>query len=91
MSSVFANRSGNSYLFGICLMIFFAIATIASAQVTAVAPYTVSVFATSDAHVYFQPDSITLWNNRVFIGYGNNAGTKGGGQDEATSRRRKAA
>jgi hypothetical protein len=51
----------------------------ASAQVTAVPPYTVSVFATSVPHVYFQPDSITFWNNRVFIGYGNNAGTKGGG------------
>src|SRR5579863_1542097 len=79
MSYAFANRRGNSCVFGICLMVFFAIATIASAQVTAVAPYTVSVFATSDAHVYFQPDSITLWNDRVFVGYGNNAGTKGGG------------
>jgi len=54
-------------------------AGIASAQVTAVAPYSVSVFATSVPNVYYQPDSIALWNNRVFVGYGNNAGTKGGG------------
>jgi len=45
----------------------------AAAQVTATAPYTVSVFATSVPHVYFQPDSITVWNGNVFIGYGNNA------------------
>jgi hypothetical protein len=40
----------------------------------------VSVFATSVPHVYYQPDSIAVWNNRVFIGFGNNAtpdGTKG--------------
>jgi hypothetical protein len=36
-------------------------------------PYTVSVFATSVPKVYYQPDSITVWNNRAFIGYGNNA------------------
>jgi hypothetical protein len=55
-------------------------AATAAAQVVAIPPYTVSVFATSVPHVYFQPDSITTWNGHVFIGYGNNAtpdGTKG--------------
>jgi hypothetical protein len=70
-----------SRVFGICLILFLAMAATATAaaQVAAVPPYTVSVFATSVPHVYYQPDSITLWNGQVFIGYGNNAGTKGSG------------
>jgi hypothetical protein len=62
-------------LFGICGMLFLVLASIttADAQVTATPPYTVSVFATSVPHVYYQPDSIAVWNNSVFIGYGNNA------------------
>jgi hypothetical protein len=51
----------------------------AAAQVAAVPPYTVSIFATSVPHVYYQPDSITLWNGNVFVGYGNNAKPTGGG------------
>jgi hypothetical protein len=70
-----------SRIFGICLILFLAMAATATAaaQVAAVPPYTVSVFATSVPHVYYQPDSITLWNGNVFIGYGNNAKTTGGG------------
>jgi len=45
----------------------------ARAQVTTVPPYTVSVFATSMKPNYYQPDSIAVWNDKVFIGYGNNA------------------
>lgn len=64
-----------SQLSAICGILFLAMASTATAaaQVTAVPPYTVSVFATSVPHVYFQPDSIAVWNGRVFVGYGNNA------------------
>ena len=83
MRSVSMTRTGNlrSQAFAICGILCLAMATpaTAAAQVTAVPPYTVSVFATSVPHVYYQPDSITLWNGRVFIGYGNNAKTTGGG------------
>ena len=70
-----------SRIFGICLILFLAMAATATAaaQVAAVPPYTVSVFATSVPHVYYQPDSITLWNGNVFVGYGNNAKPTGGG------------
>ena len=75
MRSISVNQTGNSRVLGICVIAFLAMATVAtaSAQVMANPPYSVSVFATSVPHVYFQPDSITLWNGRVFIGYGNNA------------------
>ncbi|HWY56313.1 MAG TPA: hypothetical protein VNZ03_17745 [Terriglobales bacterium] len=75
MKSRRANRSGNSEVLGICGIVFLALATVvtASAQVTATPPYTVSVFATSVPHVYYQPDSIAVWKNSVFVGYGNNA------------------
>jgi len=83
MRSVSVTPTGNlwSQVFAICGILCLAIASAATAaaQVTAVPPYTVSVFATSVPHVYYQPDSITLWNGRVFIGYGNNAKTTGGG------------
>jgi hypothetical protein len=83
MRSICVTRPGKlwSQFFGICGILFLAMAATmsAAAQVTAAPPYTVSVFATSVPHVYYQPDSITLWNGRVFIGYGNNAGTTGGG------------
>jgi len=77
MTSVSVVRTRNlwSQVFAICGILCLAMAATATAaaQVTAVPPYTVSVFATSMPHVYFQPDSICLWNGRVFIGYGNNA------------------
>jgi hypothetical protein len=83
MRSVSVTQIGElwSRVFGICLILSLAMAAsaTAAAQVAAVPPYTVSVFATSVPHVYYQPDSITLWNGRVFIGYGNNAKTTGGG------------
>lgn len=47
--------------------------TPAKAQVTAVPPYSFSVFATSKKPDYYQPDSIATWKDKVFIGYGNNA------------------
>jgi len=70
-----------SPVFAVCAILCLAMAatTTTAAQVTAVQPYTVSVFATSVPHVYYQPDSIALWNGRVFIGYGNNAKPTGGG------------
>lgn len=49
----------------------------AFAQVTAVAPYTVSVFAASVTNVYFQPDSIALLGDHIFIGFGNGVATNG--------------
>jgi len=83
MRSVSVTQKGNlcPQVFGICAILCLAIAATATAaaQATAVPPYTVSVFATSVPHVYYQPDSITLWNGNVFIGYGNNAKTTGGG------------
>jgi len=65
-----------SFRFTAVFAIFFLItagSVIAGAQVTAVPPYSFSVFATSKKPLYYQPDSIALWKNRVFIGYGNNA------------------
>jgi hypothetical protein len=48
-----------------------------SGQVTASAPYTVSVFATSIPGVDFAPDSIAILNGHVFIGFGDGAATDG--------------
>lgn len=47
------------------------------AQVNAIPPYTVSVFATSVTNVYFQPDSIAVRGDRIFIGFGNGAAPDG--------------
>ena len=49
----------------------------ALAQVTAVPPYSVSVFATSVTNVYFQPDSIAIGGGHIFIGFGNGAAPDG--------------
>lgn len=49
----------------------------AAGQVTASVPYTVSVFATGVANLYFAPDSITLLNGHIFIGYGNGGAPDG--------------
>jgi hypothetical protein len=49
----------------------------ASAQVVAVAPYTISVFATSIPGVDYAPDSIAVVNGHVFIGYGDGAAPDG--------------
>jgi hypothetical protein len=46
---------------------------LASAQVVATAPYTVSVFATSIPGVDFAPDSIAVGGGYVFVGYGDGA------------------
>jgi len=53
------------------------VAMVAAGQVTATVPYTVSTFATSVLGVYFQPDSIAVLGDRVFIGFGNNVSTTG--------------
>jgi hypothetical protein len=53
------------------------LAAAAFAQVAAVAPYTVSTFATSVPGVYTQPDSIAVLKGHVFIGYGNGVATDG--------------
>ena len=57
----------------------FLAALTASAQVVATSPYQVSVFATSIPGVDFAPDSIAVVDGFVFIGYGDNATTTGGG------------
>jgi hypothetical protein len=49
----------------------------AFSQVTALTPYTVSVFATSVTGSFTQPDSIALLHGHVFIGYGNGVSTTG--------------
>lgn len=49
----------------------------ASAQVVAVAPYTVSVFATSIPGVDFAPDSIAVVDDHVFVGYGDGVAPDG--------------
>jgi hypothetical protein len=69
------------WLVGICGMLLVAVANsmVASAQVVAVSPYTVSVFATSVPGQYVQPDSIAAWKNRVFIGYANHSKPDGSG------------
>ncbi len=59
----------------ICMTLFASL--VATAQVTAVAPYTVSPFATSVTGVYFQPDSIAVLNGHIFIGFGNGAAPDG--------------
>ena len=55
------------------------LASAAFGQVTALPPYTVSVFATSVLGIYYQPDSIAVLDDHIFIGFGNNAPTTGGG------------
>lgn len=57
----------------ITLCLFVLAAAVSFAQVTAVTPYTVSVFATGVPKVYFNPDSITMLDGHIFIGFGNNA------------------
>jgi len=48
----------------------------AAGQVTSV-PYTLSTFATGVVGTYFQPDSIAVLGNRIFIGYGNGVAKDG--------------
>jgi hypothetical protein len=48
-----------------------------AAQVNVSVPYTISTFATGTAGTYFQPDSIAVLGNRVFIGYGNGVAKDG--------------
>jgi hypothetical protein len=50
---------------------------LANGQVTASAPYTVSTFATSVTGVYFQPDSIAVAGDHIFVGFGNGAAPDG--------------
>ena len=77
MRSIFAIRICDlaSRVFSTWAILFLttATATWAAEPAKATHPYTVSVFATSVPHVYYQPDSITVWNRNVFVGYGNNA------------------
>jgi hypothetical protein len=50
---------------------------VASAQVVATGPYTVSVFTTSIPGVDFAPDSIAVLDGHVFVGYGDGAAPDG--------------
>jgi hypothetical protein len=61
------------------MLILLAAAVPLPAQVQAKQPYSVSVFASSVPHVYYQPDSIAQWKDKVFVGYGNNAKPDGSG------------
>lgn len=63
----------SSHFLTVFAVLFSAMVSTARAQVTAVPPYSASTFATSMKPHYYQPDSIAIWNDRVFIGYGNNA------------------
>jgi hypothetical protein len=58
-----------------CFVLVAALAAVG--QVTALPPYTVSTFATSVTNVYFQPDSIAVRDNHIFVGFGNNAAPDG--------------
>jgi hypothetical protein len=49
----------------------------AAGQVTASIPYTVSTFAAGVPGVYFQPDSIAVLGDHIFVGYGNGVSTTG--------------
>jgi hypothetical protein len=49
----------------------------ASGQVTAAAPYSFTVFASSVTGQYTKPDSIAVVDGHVFIGYGNNVAVDG--------------
>jgi len=49
----------------------------AAGQLTVSAPYTISTFATGVAGTYFQPDSIAVLGDRLFIGYGNGVAKDG--------------
>ncbi len=59
----------------ICAALF--VGSIASAQVVASAPYTVSTFTTSIPGVDFAPDSIAVVDGYVFVGYGDGAAPDG--------------
>ncbi len=50
---------------------------LASGQVVAHAPYTISTFATSIPGVDFAPDSIAVLDGHVFVGYGDGAAPDG--------------
>jgi hypothetical protein len=51
--------------------------SLASGQVVASAPYTISTFASSIAGVDFAPDSIAVVGGHVFVGYGDGAAPDG--------------
>jgi hypothetical protein len=51
--------------------------SLASGQVVAHAPYTISTFATSVPGVDFAPDSIAVVDGHVFVGYGDGAAPDG--------------
>jgi hypothetical protein len=65
------------FKFTILLLVLLFSALAVEGQVTAVPPYTVSTFATSVAGVYFQPDSIAVRGNHIFIGFGNGGAPDG--------------
>jgi hypothetical protein len=74
------STNDHSFVSAVYGIVFLAIVSAlpASAQtVVANAPYTVSVFATSVPGVYTAPDSITLGQGSVFVGYGNGVATDG--------------
>ena len=61
----------------VCLCLFLNLSLVAVGQVTALPPYTVSVFASSVPGEYFKPDSIALSGDRIFVGFGNGVATDG--------------
>jgi hypothetical protein len=66
----------------LCSVVLVALA--AAGQVTALPPYSVSVFAKSLLGVYFQPDSIAAVDGHIYIGFGNNVSTTGGDGKSST-------
>ena len=71
------NRSFVSAVYGIVFLAIVSALPASAQTVIANAPYTVSVFATSVPGVYTAPDSITLGQGSVFVGYGNGVATDG--------------
>jgi len=61
----------------VVVVVVFLTGMVASAQVAATAPYTVSVFTTSIPGVDFAPDSIAVLDGHVFVGYGDGAAPDG--------------
>jgi hypothetical protein len=71
-----------SKMIALCSVMLLTLA--AAGQVTALPPYSVSIFAKSLLGVYFQPDSIAAVDGRIYVGFGNNVSTTGGDGKSST-------
>ena len=69
-------RKGRSLPLGLLAASVLAYAPVVQAQVTAMSPYTVSLFAHSPANTS-QPDSIVQWHDSVIVGFENHVAKDG--------------